>query len=140
MKVPRPVRPQGVELNLTPMVDVVFLLIIFFLVSSHLARQETQVALALPSAATGIDATAAENARFAIHVQSDGQLLLGSEPTPCAELERRLHVERLRRREPLLVRLRVDERTPYGDVEPVLRALAGAEVRQLEFAVIPTER
>ena len=30
---------------MTPMIDVVFLLIIFFLVSSHLARQETQMEL-----------------------------------------------------------------------------------------------
>lgn len=40
---------------MTPMIDVVFLLIIFFLVSSHLAKQENQVELDLPTAASGSD-------------------------------------------------------------------------------------
>ena len=35
------------------MIDVVFLLIIFFLVSSHLARQESQLPLPLPDAVSG---------------------------------------------------------------------------------------
>jgi len=39
--------------NMTPMIDVVFLLIIFFLVSSHLAQQETQLELDLPEATSG---------------------------------------------------------------------------------------
>ena len=38
---------------MTPMIDVTFLLIIFFLVSSHLAQQELQVDLELPAAASG---------------------------------------------------------------------------------------
>ncbi len=38
---------------MTPMIDVVFQLIIFFLVASHLARQETQVEVDLPTAASG---------------------------------------------------------------------------------------
>ncbi len=38
---------------MTPMIDVTFLLIIFFLVSSHLAKQENFLKLDLPTAAAG---------------------------------------------------------------------------------------
>ena len=44
---------QDPEINLTSLIDVVFLLIIFFLVSSHLAKQESQLELPLPVADSG---------------------------------------------------------------------------------------
>ena len=50
-----PRRPIEVddEIDMTPMIDVVFQLLIFFLVASHLARQEVQLQLDLPDAGTG---------------------------------------------------------------------------------------
>ncbi|MBT6848587.1 MAG: biopolymer transporter ExbD, partial [Planctomycetaceae bacterium] len=53
MQTPRYARSKETGFNMTPMIDVVFLLIIFFLVSSHLARQETQLELDLPEASSG---------------------------------------------------------------------------------------
>ena len=53
MRLPHYPRQRAIQLNMTPLIDVVFLLIIFFLVSSHLARQETQVELDLPTASSG---------------------------------------------------------------------------------------
>ncbi len=41
------------DVKMTPMIDIVFLLIIFFLVSSHLAKQEVQLDLDLPAAESG---------------------------------------------------------------------------------------
>ena len=43
----------SVSFNMTPMIDVVFLLIIFFLVSSNLAQQEVHLEIDLPDAASG---------------------------------------------------------------------------------------
>ena len=53
MRIPSPATTDGVGFNMTPMIDVVFQLIIFFLLSSHLAKQETQFALPLPAAESG---------------------------------------------------------------------------------------
>ena len=47
MRVPSNLRSGSLGFNMTPMIDVVFLLIIFFLVSSHLAKQEVQMPLPL---------------------------------------------------------------------------------------------
>ena len=41
MRIPTRVRQLGVSLNLTPLIDIVFLLVIFFLVASHAARTES---------------------------------------------------------------------------------------------------
>ncbi|NIL99222.1 MAG: hypothetical protein GTO62_19500, partial [Planctomycetales bacterium] len=68
MRIPLSRRRSRLEMNMTPMIDVVFLLIIFFLVSSHLARQEVQAQLDLPPARTGVDLPPAADPRVTINV------------------------------------------------------------------------
>ena len=53
MKIPTSQTSRRFGANMTPLIDVVFLLIIFFLVSSQLARQEANIELELPEASTG---------------------------------------------------------------------------------------
>ena len=125
---------QPVEFNVTPMIDVVFLLIIFFLVSSHLAQQETQQELQLPAASTG--GVAEDSApRVTINVLPSGEVLLGAEPTPLNQLTQRLRNERDRLGPGLEVRLRADRKAVYAAVEPVLLACSEAGVWNLGFAV-----
>ena len=66
---------------MTPMIDVTFQLIIFFLLSSHLAQQETQMELDLPAAASGRQAVDDERPRLSVNVESDGSVMLGSTQT-----------------------------------------------------------
>ncbi len=76
MRVPN-VRDQGgISINMTPMIDIVFLLIIFFLVSSHLAKQENRMKLDLPSSTTAIEEDQ-NQPTSTINVDSQGQWLLG---------------------------------------------------------------
>lgn len=123
-------------MNMTPMIDVVFLLIIFFLVSSHLAQQETQLELDLPSATTASEPTEDQTARITINLLPDGQVMLGSEPTTVAELEGKLSFERQRSELPLEVRIRADQHLDFGLVKPVLVACAKASVWDVRFAVL----
>ena len=44
-----PREDEGVELNLTPLIDVVFLLLIFFMVSTTFVRQ-SEIEITLPKA------------------------------------------------------------------------------------------
>ena len=43
MKIPGRSRGGSLKFNITPMIDVVFNLIIFFLVASHYARSEAKI-------------------------------------------------------------------------------------------------
>lgn len=126
------------EANMTPMIDVVFLLIIFFLVSSHLARRETRLELALPSAATG-QADNDPAPRLTINVEADGALTLGTAPVDAAELASRLAAEREQQGDALRVRLRSDQAAPYSAVEPALVACSEAGVDDLALAVYGQE-
>ena len=120
---------------MTPMIDVTFLLIIFFLLSSHLAQQETQLELDLPTAASGRQAVDDERPRLSVNVRSDGSVMLGSTPTQPEEMARRLRIERERLGGDLEVRIRADRSVPYEIVEPILLACADAGIWNVTFAV-----
>ncbi|MBN1853906.1 MAG: biopolymer transporter ExbD [Pirellulales bacterium] len=139
MRLPAPPRRLLLRFNMTPMIDVVFQLIIFFLVSSHLARQETQVELDLPKADTGQEPSEAVRPRVMIHVMADGRVLLGSRLVTEHELSRRLAVERRKLGDDLEVRIRGHREVPYRIVEPILLACARAAIWNVTFAVVKRE-
>lgn len=124
-------------MNMTPMIDVVFLLIIFFLVSSHLARRETRLQLALPTAATGAS-TNDDSPRVTINLKQDGSLLIGGEPIDVHGLVSRLQSSLAKHGDKLRVRLRGDEQTDYALVEPILAACTEAGVVDIGLAVTPS--
>ena len=138
MKVPRGAT-GSLEFNMTPMIDVTFLLIIFFITSSHLAQQEAQYELNLPLASTGRSLTDSDAPRVTINVLPSGELHLGSELVKDDELRRRIRFEHDRQRrsgQDLEVRIRSDRAVPYRVVEPVLLACAESGVWKVTFAVV----
>ena len=82
MRIPARQISGQVGFNMTPMIDVVFQLIIFFLLSSHLSKQEKELSLPLPAAASGITEAADERPRLTVNVVADGSLLVASRVEP----------------------------------------------------------
>ena len=120
---------------MTPMIDVVFQLIIFFLLSSHLARQETQLPLPLPSAASGTVEAADSRPRLTVNVLAEGTLLVGNRPIAVADLGLLLQERRKAHGEALEVRIRGDRGVAYRHVEPVLVACVQAGIWNVAYAV-----
>ncbi|HUS40324.1 MAG: biopolymer transporter ExbD [Pirellulales bacterium] len=143
MRIPVQQRRTRLEMNMTPMIDVVFLLIIFFVVSSHLARQEVQANLSLPTADTGADASRNEAPRVTInivHEQNEFSVRLGASPVGRDELQQRLQHELQQAGTDLEVRIRADTSTPYEIVEPVLVTCARLGIWNVKFAVVRSEK
>jgi biopolymer transport protein ExbD len=135
MRTPQLHRSAPVRINMTPMIDVTFLLIIFFLLSSHMAQQETQLELELPTATSSRLTQDDGRPRLSVNVQDDGSIMLGSTETPPDEMSRRLHIERQRLGDDLEVRIRADRSVPYAAVGPILLACADAGIWNVTFAV-----
>ena len=140
MRVPNSYRRRPLGFNMTPMIDVVFLLIIFFLVSSHLVKQEAQMPLKLPRADSGPTANDDEGQRVIINVLADGRVLLSGNAVSRAQLQKRLAAEyaayrRQENRDDLEIRIRSDREVPYAHVEPILLACARAGIWNVTFAV-----
>jgi biopolymer transport protein ExbD len=118
MRTPTRAMPLSLAFSMTPMIDVVFLLIIFFLLSSHLSRQETQLALPLPAAQSARHEIGNDRPRLTVNVLADGTLLVAN-------------------RAVLEIRIRSDRSVPYSRVEPILLACTRAGIGDVAFAVTP---
>ena len=139
MRVPSSLTGGSVTFNMTPMIDVVFLLIIFFLVSSHLAKQEAQMELPLPVAESGSTPDDVQSRRITVNVLRDGSLLLAGKPVRGGELPQRLVTAISARGQDLEVRIRSDRNVAYRHVEPILIACARAGIWNVAFAVYRPE-
>jgi biopolymer transport protein ExbD len=136
MRLPHRHRRTAVGCNLTPMIDVVFQLIIFFLVSSHLAKQELQMPLPLPRADSGTKADDdAATPRVTINVTADGQMLLAGHRLELSDLQQRLRAKAIESGRDLEIRIRSDRTVEYRRIEPILLACARAGVWNVTFAV-----
>ena len=79
------------NLNLTPMIDIVFLLIIFFMVGTQFTQQDEQFAVQLPTATTAQPMSAAPDS-IVISVSRDGRVVMNGELTSLSDLEIDLEV------------------------------------------------
>ena len=125
---------------MTPMIDVVFLLIIFFLVSSHLARRENQMPLSLPNAASGEDETDVSKPRITLNVLPSGELLLAGSPVGKRDLAASLGAAVQREGKDVELRIRADREALYQHVSPVLSAAAGSGIWNVTFSVVRSVR
>lgn len=136
-------RDRSLGFNMTPMIDVVFLLIIFFLISSHLTRQEQQVKLALPIAKTGAHPTQLTNPRLIINLLADGRLVIQDEDVAQDLIGQKIgaSLERLdaQERESFEVRIRCARQTPYEFVQPILTGCVQQGIWNVTFAVYSPE-
>jgi biopolymer transport protein ExbD len=135
MQVPQHKSNRKYGFNMTPMIDVVFLLIIFFLVSSHLARQESQMELKLPLASSGQDDIDQSTPRLTINVKADGSLWLAGRPIAKNLLQQRFVEARAKEGENIEVRIRGSRSAPYSTVEPIMLACTGAKIWKVSYAV-----
>lgn len=121
--------------NMTPMIDVVFLLIIFFLVSSHLVRQETQMELSLPVAASGDEEPQEPTPRVTINVDENGTLWVGGAQIDPSDLGAQLTAAMERDGGDLEVRIRGSRDATYGSVEPIMLACTKVGIWNVKYAV-----
>ncbi|MBO7725907.1 MAG: biopolymer transporter ExbD [Thermoguttaceae bacterium] len=130
-------RRAAIAANLTPMIDVVFLLIIFFVVSGSMTRQEEARPVPLPTAAGGEEVESRETGKLVITIGEDGAVCVGSQVVPLDELKERLLREREASVLPLEVRVRADRSLPWPQAESVLLLCAEAGISDLSFSVLP---
>jgi biopolymer transport protein ExbD len=73
-------------LSLTPLIDVVFLLLIFFLVTSEFEDEERRLDIVLPSATSAVPMTSKPR-EVVVDIDNAGKIYLRGKATPLEELE-----------------------------------------------------
>ncbi len=134
MKVPQRERAPGIRFNITPLIDVVFLLVIFFLVTAHFAQNEQVEAVELPQASE-VAAGPETPRRMVISITPDGALFVKGRRLSLEEFETLLSENTQGRTADYELRIRSDQSVPYEKVEPLLLASLRAGVTNIGFAV-----
>jgi biopolymer transport protein ExbD len=118
---------------MTPMIDVTFLLIIFFLVSSHLAKQENFIKLDLPAANMGA-ADFSDRPTATVQVLADGEYQIAGQPMQLEQVKRSILARMNTEGGPIRVRIRTDRQTNYVHIASLLKICA-ATGNAVVFAV-----
>ena len=74
------------SLNMTPLIDVVFLLLIFFLVATRFAQDDRELPVQLPSAASAVPMTA-EPTELVVNVDATGHYMILGERMALDKVE-----------------------------------------------------
>jgi biopolymer transport protein ExbD len=120
-------------LNLTAMLDVMFLLIIFFMLGTRFIDDERKIGLHVPEVVDRGTLTAAP-ARREVNVYRDGAITLDRRPVTLDELVTRLAAAR-RQYSDLGVLVRGDARGEFQSVATVLTACKQAGIQDLGITV-----
>jgi biopolymer transport protein ExbD len=120
-------------LNLTAMLDVMFLLIIFFMLGTRFVDNERKIGLRVPEVVDRGALTAAP-ARKEVNVYRDGAVTLDKNPVTLEELTTRLAAARRQYNE-LGVLVRGDARGEFQNVAAVLTACKQAGIQDLGITV-----
>ena len=119
------------DINVTPLVDVMLVLLIVFMVTAPLLMQAVPVKL--PQTAASAPLTPAKQVQLSI--DSAGKIYLDTQAVEREQLRDRLQA--LRKRDPELnVQLMADERIPYGQVAKVMGIVQQAGIAKLSFVTL----
>jgi biopolymer transport protein ExbD len=118
------------RVNVTPMIDVVMVLIVFYLLVGQLAT-DRRARITLPSSATGVEETQRTDP-IVIGVTMDGIRSLNGDEIQLDRLE--AQVSGMLARSPATpVRIRADRETPHRFVRPVFNILREMGVGKVEL-------
>jgi biopolymer transport protein ExbD len=120
------------DINITPMLDLAYVLLIIFIVMTTATVQGMKVNLPKASAAPSL----AKPATKAITVTNDGKIFLDTIPVTLTDLEQRLVQQKALTPEFPVV-LRGDSQTQYQNVMDVLDLLGRLSITQVGLATKP---
>jgi biopolymer transport protein ExbD len=131
-----------VGFNMTPMVDVVFLLIIFFLAVNQFQKAESEDRIDLPSAARANTKPPRPptSKRIVINVRPGEGFVVAGHSVPPSDVPTFLAEQRKGAGEAgVEVWIRSDDKVPFGQVEPILLACAQSGIWNVGFKVMPED-
>lgn len=116
------------EINMTPLVDVMLVLLIIFMITIPVVQHAVKVDL--PRASSALDKTPPETLQLAVNAQ--GQYFLGQQPIAADALEDALRAQASKDPQPQLY-IRGDKKVPYEHVALAMTAAQRAGLGKIGF-------
>lgn len=130
-RLPRRVPDQ--DARVLPLINIVFLLLIFFLITGHMSAQGPFEMEPVQSATTGFP----QLEELTVFMRADGRLALADGPLTADELEALIRMRRAETEAGIRVRLQADGRTEATRVVAVMERMRTAGMDRLELLTLP---
>ncbi len=126
----RQLEPAGMQL--APMIDIVFLLLIFFIVTWQFSRSETEMKISVPSSQEGADPKRVLG-EIIVNVRVTGEVVVEGQVMSQAQLKQKLSaIAKQHQNQP--VRLRGDAKCEYQTIVEVIDTCQKAGIWNISFA------
>lgn len=123
------------EINVTPLVDVMLVLLVIFMVTAPMMQQGVQVNL--PKADTKGMSAAEETVM--VTVDKSGKVFINKDEIPAADLRNKLSAM-FASRAKKEVFLKADSGVPYGEVVRAMADIKGAGIERLGMVTEPAQK
>ena len=122
------------EINVTPLVDVVLVLLIIFMVTAPVLQSGIEVSV--PKTRTVKEIT---EERMVISINKQQRVFLGNDPININDIKARLR-QRIRDPQNQSVFIRADEDVPFGAFATVMDAIKGAGITNVSIVTQPLDQ
>lgn len=123
------------QINVTPLVDVMLVLLVIFMVTAPMMQQGVQVNL--PKAET--KAMSAQEEAIVVSIDRGGKTFINSTEVAGSDLKGKLSTM-VANRAKKEVFLKADRDVPYGDVVKTMAEIKGAGIERLGMVTEPAQR
>lgn len=120
------VKRRKPRLEIIPMIDIIFFMLVFFMLFSTLKTAQTGVEVELPKT---VNMGKTEQNTIVVSITKEERIFYGKEPVSIEELERKVQLELQQDPSSRFV-VKPDAAVPYFELIKVMDALAGAGVNQ----------
>jgi len=122
------------EINVTPLVDVMLVLLVIFIVTAPLMTRAVHVELPETAATTPV----AQSQHVHVSMDAQGMPFIENRPVTLEELEAELHAQ-LDADPGLTVQVHGDAQTPYGRMALMMSLIQRAGVTKVDLVTLPMQ-
>ncbi len=125
---------SAMAVNMTPLIDVVFLIIIFFIIMINFSEMHIRK-LDLPRASETQASIVDKRLKISLTIKSKDMVLLDRAKIQLSQLHRLRKIKPGLPRD-LSVLIQADEKVPYGVIKKAMQQLSHANIQKIEFSTV----